>query len=579
MPFSAFSQDVENEQVKRLQRSIYIYNFAQQVGGWPNFEKLETFKIGVLGADRSIIDLKSLAQKRKIQNKSVEVISFSSIKSVKDIQVLYVNNKFNYDIQYILDKVESKSILLVTEDYNYNSSMINMISVGNTFEYEINLELLTKEGFQVASSLKKYAVSSSQKWKDLYKSTEESLNSAKKTEAKQEQLLRDKEQQILSQTELITSQKKAIDTTLKTILEKDDWIEQLGTESELQQRKYEEKLLIEERLEKSIGWQIAIVKAQKEKIASSDRAIQKQLKFLARKTNEIQVKDKILKEKNSEIDAHKRANFLLITLMILAILGVLFVYRSYLIKKKLNKALDEKNNAIQKQSLLLASKNIKLEQFNYIATHDLKVPISNLEGYYTFLKEDLKTDNAELLDTVHWMGKSIDQSKLMISDLIQIIESETRQEDSELIYFEVLAHEILESLNQEIAKRKAQVDLNFEGCTRINYGKVELKSIIQNLIGNALKYQSPERSPIINVQTTTKGGYVVLSISDNGMGINLESYSKDLFAPFKRIHTKEEGSGIGLYMIKNTVESSGGKIEVKSELGEGTEFIVYLKQN
>lgn len=574
----SFSQVVENEQVKRLQRSIFVYNFAQQVGGWPNFENLEVFKIGVLGFDRSVMDFQSLSQKRKIQNKAVEVVRFNSIKELNGIQLLYVNNKFNYDINYILDKISGKNILLITEDYNYNSSMINMINIGNSFEYEINSKRIEGEGFKIAPSLKNYAVSSSQKWKDLYKSAEKSLNTVKKIEARQEQLLKDKEEQILFQENIISKQKETIDTSLKSIFQKDEWILQLGTESEIQQRKYEDKLLIEKKLEESIQWQLAIVKAQEEQIFQSNKEIKKQIKYLTLKTNEIEEKDVILNEKNLEIDAQKTANYLLFILVILSVLGVLFIFRSYLVKKRLSAALDEKNNAIQQQAMLLVSKNKKLEQFNYIATHDLKVPITNLEGYYSFLKEDLKTDDKELLDTIYWIGNSIDQSKIMIDDLVQIIESGERQMNVELVHFEVLLEDTLESLRKEISRNSARVTYDFSQCSRINFGRVELRSILQNLISNAIKYRSLDRAPEIKINTSFEGDFILLSVSDNGLGINLESHSEDLFAAFKRIHTNGNGNGIGLYMIKDIVESSGGKIEVKSKPNLGTEFVVYLKR-
>ncbi|MBL4708037.1 MAG: DUF4154 domain-containing protein [Flavobacteriales bacterium] len=571
------AQDVKNEQVKRLQRSIFIYNFAQQVGGWPNFGTLETFNVGVLGPDRSVIDLKFLAQKRKIQDKLVRVVRFNSIKELKNVQLLYVNNDYNYDIKYILDKISNKNILLITEDYNYHSSMINMINVGNSFEYEINSELLEQEGFKLAPSLKKYAVSSSQKWKDLYKVVEKSLSNVKEIEAKQLQLLKDKERQILSQKKIINKQKEVIDTTLVSISEKDEWIEQLGTNSELQLKKYEDKLLIERDLERNIKQQIDFIRMQEEKINLSNSEIEKQVESLNKKSIEIRKKDGILKEKNSEINAHRRVNFLLIIIVVITVFGGLYIYRSYFLKKRLNRVLDEKNHAIEQQAVLLELKNNKLEQFNYIATHDLKVPISNLEGYYSFLKEDINTEDEELLDTIYWIGKSIDQSKSMIADLTRIVKSEATLMEKESLSFDVILLEILESLNQEIGKYEADISYDFTACLKIEFGRVELKSILQNLVSNAIKYCSPNRPPKIELRTSLEKEFIVLDVIDNGLGIDLDTHSEDLFKVFRRIHIMEEGSGIGLYMIKNIIEDAGGKIKVKSKLNEGTTFSVYFK--
>ena len=97
------------------------------------------------------------------------------------------------------------------------------------------------------------------------------------------------------------------------------------------------------------------------------------------------------------------------------------------------------------------------------------------------------------------------------------------------------------------------------------------------MLSNALKYGSSERIPKIRVSTYANEAYTILSVKDNGMGIDLDANSEDLFQAFKRIHTKEEGSGIGLYIIQNLVESAGGKIEVKSRPNVGSEFLVYIK--
>ncbi|MEL6812165.1 MAG: YfiR family protein [Bacteroidota bacterium] len=182
----------ENEQIKRLQRTIFIYNFAQQVS-WPNALDITTFKIGVLGPDRTVIDLHAMAQKRKIGVLPVEIVRFQKIKDIDGVQLLYVNNDFNFDIGYILTKISNKGILLVTEDYAYNSSMINMVNVGDSFEYEVNRSNLEGAGFKVSSSLFQHAVSDAEKWKELYKASE-----ATRLESEKEQLelLENKESEI-----------------------------------------------------------------------------------------------------------------------------------------------------------------------------------------------------------------------------------------------------------------------------------------------------------------------------------------------------------------------------------------------
>src|SRR4029078_4254276 len=95
-------------------------------------------------------------------------------------------------------------------------------------------------------------------------------------------------------------------------------------------------------------------------------------------------------------------------------------------------------------------------------------------------------------------------------------------------------------------------------------------------ISNAVKYQAPSRAPIIQVSSHLAEHFVVISVEDNGLGINLAKHGPKLFALYKRFHSHVEGRGIGLYLVKNQVESMGGKVEVESKVDEGTVFKVYL---
>ncbi|CAN0510170.1 unnamed protein product, partial [Phaeothamnion confervicola] len=104
-----------------------------------------------------------------------------------------------------------------------------------------------------------------------------------------------------------------------------------------------------------------------------------------------------------------------------------------------------------------------------------------------------------------------------------------------------------------------------------------LNSILYNLISNAIKYKSPQRGLELSVKTYKRDNFVVLEIRDNGMGMNLDSYGKDLFGLYKRFHSHIEGRGLGLYLVKSQVESLGGKIEIESQLNVGTTFFVYFK--
>ncbi|WP_224995492.1 ATP-binding protein, partial [Cesiribacter sp. SM1] len=113
---------------------------------------------------------------------------------------------------------------------------------------------------------------------------------------------------------------------------------------------------------------------------------------------------------------------------------------------------------------------------------------------------------------------------------------------------------------------------------KLTIAKASLRSIIYNLISNAIKYHSPKRPPHINISTYQENDYTILSIKDNGLGLNNDQQAK-LFHMFKRFHSHVEGTGIGLYIVKRTMDNINGKIKIESRLNEGTELKLYFKNN
>src|SRR5690606_25636056 len=114
--------------------------------------------------------------------------------------------------------------------------------------------------------------------------------------------------------------------------------------------------------------------------------------------------------------------------------------------------------------------------------------------------------------------------------------------------------------------------------TEIQFSKKNLRSILFNILSNAIKYKSPDRAPQVNIRTEKSGNFILLTIQDNGLGIP-ESEKDRIFGAFKRAHEHVEGSGVGLYLVKKTITNAGGDIEVESEVGKGSIFKVYFKNH
>ena len=582
LPLLGYSQESnDNQQVKRLQRAIFIFNFAEQVT-WENQDTDSNFNIGVLGPDRTFIDLSSLSTKRKINNKEVKIVRFNSVKDIANIQLLYVNKSFNFDIDYILNKISTQNILLVSEDYSYKTSMINMVNIGNTFEYEINNNLLSKENFSIANSLNKHSISSSEKWKKLFKTTEASLEESKKLTAekqaaliKKEQELKNKKEAIANQKNTITEQKDSIKTVKSLANKRKKWLDLLSQENNLQKQELDSKIAIELELEQTILSQLEILKNQEVKINSSNALLLNQEDSIKQQQIKIKENSAILLGKNHEIKTQRNINYLLIGIVLLALLGAFLLYRNFKIKKELAETLKIKNAAILKQSKQLEVKNNELEQFAYIASHDLKEPLITISSLIDILVEDYgeKFDEEGRLSLIY-VKESSDRMKKLIEGIL----SYSRLGKSKA-FLDLDCNTLISILRADLSHvfKRTKTKLETSNLPVIKGDELEIRLLFQNLISNGIKFTKPDVTPLIKIdseQTVINDvNFWKFSVTDNGIGIP-EKHKERIFSIFQRLHSREEyeGTGIGLAHCKKIVESHGGKIWLESDVGIGTTF-------
>lgn len=241
-----------------------------------------------------------------------------------------------------------------------------------------------------------------------------------------------------------------------------------------------------------------------------------------------------------------------------------------------SKLTEKQVEVIEHQSDTLRVKNKQQEQFNYIATHDIKTPIANIEGFYQVLKDEMQNETELTKMALIGLGKSIEQSQNIIGDLVEITRSANIIEEVKTINLLEVTESILFTLSQSIREKNVTINLDFNAQEEIRFGKIAIRSILQNLISNAVKYTSDTRSPKIEVRALRQDGYVIIEVEDNGIGIDLERQKEKVFGAFQRFHTHQEGSGIGLFMTKRLVEDRGGKIEIQSEVDKGSRLRVYL---
>jgi two-component system, chemotaxis family, CheB/CheR fusion protein len=225
---------------------------------------------------------------------------------------------------------------------------------------------------------------------------------------------------------------------------------------------------------------------------------------------------------------------------------------------------------------ILNRSNVDLDNFVYTASHDLRAPVNSLKGLLELLSYSLAGNRDENISQIMTLV-DISVTKLLrvISDLTEIakVQQDVEGEEESIPVREML-NEVLAEFSEQIADSGARIQLRVE-TDHLVYKRKNLRSILYNLLSNALKYRSPKRVPEVQLTFGTKDNNPVLVVADNGLGLTPTQVDK-LFNIYQRFHIHVEGSGIGLFMIKRMVENNGGHIEVSSQEGEGTTFTVFF---
>lgn len=215
------------------------------------------------------------------------------------------------------------------------------------------------------------------------------------------------------------------------------------------------------------------------------------------------------------------------------------------------------------------------ETFIYSVAHDLNNPIASITGLSDVLNRIIVPENKEVRQIATHINVAIGKLKKIVDELSVITKLESNREDPEIFSLDDLMDEVKSSLIDALQESKAQVHTEFDVAT-LQLPKKNMRSILLNLISNAIKYSSPDREPEIQVKTKKSNGLTILSVQDNGLGMDM-SKKDEIFNIFKRLHHHVEGTGIGLYLVKKMVNNAGGEIEVESEVGKGSTFKIYFR--
>jgi signal transduction histidine kinase len=300
-------------------------------------------------------------------------------------------------------------------------------------------------------------------------------------------------------------------------------------------------------LEKTVAERTREIVTQNEELQSQSEEIAAQRDVLASQNKKLQEAQKIIEDQNQQIQSKNDE-----------------------LKAEVNLQTLDLKNANQE----LIEQNNQLEQFAFIAAHNLRAPLARIMGLAHIL--EMVSDPEERETIMRKLSSSTRDLDNVIKDLNAILE--IRKHTGNLMHVDLgLALDLVnKTLEKEYEDTNATLRVEF-GVQRVYGVAAYVESILYNLITNAIKYRHPDRKPEISIKTSLEKDFVCIRVSDNGLGIDLAKHKSSMFSLYKRFHLHMEGKGLGLYLVKTQAVAMGGAVDVESEPEKGTTFFVYLK--
>ncbi|AWX45420.1 hypothetical protein HME9304_02434 [Flagellimonas maritima] len=239
------------------------------------------------------------------------------------------------------------------------------------------------------------------------------------------------------------------------------------------------------------------------------------------------------------------------------------------IKKKEDKLRDLIN--------VTAIQNKKLVNFAHIVSHNLRSHSANFSMLLDFLNEEHNEKEKERI--LKMLSNASDNLLGTLEDLNEVVDINTNVNiDKKSLNLNNSIVKVQHGLSAFFKKNKVKFINKVPKDINVLCVPAYLESIILNLINNAVKYKDPNRNPNIKLSAKKQGGHIILTVTDNGLGIDLKKHGEKIFGMYKTFHNNKDAKGLGLYIIKNQIEAMNGRITVNSKLGTGSTFSVYFNE-
>jgi len=238
---------------------------------------------------------------------------------------------------------------------------------------------------------------------------------------------------------------------------------------------------------------------------------------------------------------------------------------------------DRKKKEVELQKLIdvTSSQNEKLINFAHIVSHNLRSHGANFSMLLDFLLNENSVNEREKMTLM--LKKASNHLLETIENLNEILQITTNTNLKKVrVNLKSKIAAVEKSLSVDITKNEIKLTNTVNEKVNVLVVPAYLDSILTNLISNGIKYRSPERAPSIKLSATKEGKFIVLSIKDNGLGIDLDKHGEKIFGMYKTFHGNKDAKGIGLYITKSKIEAMNGKIKVESKEDKGTTFKIYF---
>jgi len=271
------------------------------------------------------------------------------------------------------------------------------------------------------------------------------------------------------------------------------------------------------------------------------------------------------------------------------IIGTVGITRDIHENKVTEEALRRSETKLRQFTIQLERSNRELQDFAYVASHDLQEPLRKIVVFGERLKEKCADAFSEQgRDYLERMQKAASRMQILINDLLAFSRVTTKAQPFVSVNLAQVARDVVSDLEARIEQVKGRVELG--ALPLIEAEPLQMRQLLQNLVGNALKFRRPEEAPVVKVQAEivsavpprSENGAAAepllqLTVSDNGIGFD-EKYLDRIFNVFQRLHTRNEyeGTGMGLAITRKIVLYHGGDITAKSKPGHGSTFIATL---